>query len=138
MPLSRKIALLALTNLALLGLVGIVLFQSQFQSGPQSLLAGPVQDRILAIANRFNVELSAMPESAIDGVFASFRRNYQADFFLINPDGEELAGSSVELPDEVLRRIRRPPGDRPPPPPPPRRDGPPPPRKERPPDDAPP
>src|SRR5215831_3645691 len=101
MPLSRKIGLLALTNLVLLGLVGAVLFRSQFQRGPQSLLAGPVQDRIMAIANRFNVELTASPESAIDGVFAAFRQEFQADFFLINPDGEEMAGPAVELPDDV-------------------------------------
>jgi two-component system sensor histidine kinase CpxA len=140
MSLSRKIALLALTNLLLLGLVGAVLFRSQFQTGPQSLLAGPVQDRIMAIANRFNVELTASPESAIDGVFAAFRLEYQADFYLINPDGEEMAGPAVALPDEVRERIRRPPGDRPPPPP-TKKDGPPPdsgPPRDGPPRDGPP
>ena len=52
MRLWRKITLLALLNMLLLAGVMVVFFRSQFQSGPQSLMLGPVQDRILAIANR--------------------------------------------------------------------------------------
>jgi hypothetical protein len=79
MRLSRKVALLAVANLLLLAAVLFVFFRSQFQSGTQSLLLGPVQDRIMAIANRFSVELSGAPEAAVDSILASYRQRYQAD-----------------------------------------------------------
>jgi two-component system sensor histidine kinase CpxA len=125
MRLSRKVALLAVANLLLLAAVLFVFFRSQFQSGTQSLLLGPVQDRIMAIANRFSVELSGAPEAAVDSILASYRQRYQADFFLTAPGGEVLAGPEVEPPPEVLQHIRRPPGRPPgnPPPPPPPKDG---------------
>jgi two-component system sensor histidine kinase CpxA len=141
MRLSRKILLLSLLNLLLLGAVAYVFFAWQFQSGTQSLLMGPVQDRILAVANRFSMELTATPESGVANLFAAYRQRYHADFFLTNPDGVVLAGPEVELPAVVQQRMHRPPGPRPAPPPgeaqapPPPREGgwgppgPPPPRK---------
>jgi len=126
MRLWPKIILLALLNMLLLAAVMVAFFRSQFRSGPQSLMLGPVQDRILAIANRFSVELSTTPEPAVDGVFATYRQRYLADFFLTNPDGEVLAGPAIDPPAEVRVRMRRPPGGAagpPPPPPPPPKDG---------------
>jgi two-component system sensor histidine kinase CpxA len=134
MRLSRKVVLLAVTNLALLALVLFVFFRWQFQAGTESLLLGPVQDRIMAIANRFSVELSGTPEPGVTGVFAAYRQRYGADFFLTTPDGEVLAGPEIEPPRDVLDRMRRPPGRRagaPPPPPPPEADPPPPPKEDR-------
>src|SRR5262249_14182963 len=141
MKLSQKVALIAVTNLLLLAAVFVLFVRSQFQSG-QSLLLGPVQDRIMAIANRFSVELSGTAGAAVNAVFASYRRRYSADFFLTTPSGEVLAGPEIEPPPQVLDRMRRPPivraGSPPPPPPeeaelpppeadpPPPRDGPPP------------
>src|SRR5438067_882609 len=104
MSLWRKIVLLALANLLLLAAVMYLFFRSQFQSGPESLLVGPVQDRILAIANRFSVELSGTPEPGLDGLFAAYRQRYQADFYLTNPDGMTLAGPPVDPPAEVRER----------------------------------
>ncbi|HKA00468.1 MAG TPA: HAMP domain-containing sensor histidine kinase [Candidatus Solibacter sp.] len=141
MKLSQKVALIAVTNLLLLAAVFVLFVRSQFQSG-QSLLLGPVQDRIMAIANRFSVELTGTAGAAVNAVFASYRRRYSADFFLTTPSGEVLAGPEIEPPPQVLDRMRRPPivraGSPPPPPPeeaelpppeadpPPPRDGPPP------------
>jgi two-component system sensor histidine kinase CpxA len=134
MRLSRKAALLAVTNLALLAGVLFVFFRSQFKSGPESLLLGPVQDRIMAIANRFSVELSGTPGPMVDSVFASYRQQYNADFFLTTPSGEVLAGPEIEPPAQVLEQMRPPRGrgaGAPPPPPPPRKkEEPAPPRKD--------
>jgi hypothetical protein len=139
MRLSRKVALLAVTNLLLLAGVLAVFFQWQFRSGTQSLLLGPVQDRIMAIANRFSVELSGMPQPQVDSLFASYKQRYRADFFLTTPSGEVLAGPEIVPPPEVQERMRprRPPRDGAPPPPPrdpdrrkEARKGPPPPRRD--------
>jgi two-component system sensor histidine kinase CpxA len=125
-PLSRKILLVALANLALVGLVVAGFLLSQFRFGPEALLLGPAQDRIAAIGNAFSLALDR-PETDIDALFASYRERYAADFFLIDPEGRTLLGPSVVLPDEVFRRMH------PPPPPGARKKGPkngPPPRKK--------
>src|SRR5690348_17241621 len=98
MRLSRKVALVALTNLLLLAAVMAIFFRSQFQNGAQSLLLGPVQDRALAIGTRFSTELTGTPANGIDALFAAYRQSYGADFFLTAPNGEALAGPSVDPP----------------------------------------
>src|SRR5207245_2163256 len=108
MRLSRKVALLAVTNLVLLAAILLVFFRWQFETGPQSLLLGPVQDRIMAIANRFSVELSGAPEPTVSGIFTAYRQRYGADFYLMTPSAETLAGPQVDLPPEVIERMRRP------------------------------
>src|ERR1051326_5218290 len=130
MRLSRKVALLALTNLLLLAAVMAVFFRTQFQSGAESLLVGPVQDRALAIATRFSAELSGVPANGADALFAAYRQRYGADFFLTNPDGEALAGPPADPPPEVRERMRRPPARPGTPPPPPHKK-----KEERPPRD---
>jgi two-component system sensor histidine kinase CpxA len=137
-PLSRKILLIALANLLLFAAVVAAFMLAQFRFGPESLLLGPAQDRILAIGHGFSLDLDATPEFQYDALFASYRQRYEAEFYLIDPEGGFLMGPSADLPDEVLNRIRRnrPPGRRPPRKEPPPRD--PDPRKRPPPRPPPP
>jgi two-component system, OmpR family, sensor histidine kinase CpxA len=133
-PLSRKILLIALANLALVGLVVAGFLLSQFRFGPESLLLGPAQDRILAIGTAFSLALDR-PDTDIDVLFASYRERYAADFFLTDPEGRTLLGPNAVVPENVLQRMHPPPrGGRKKGPP---RKGPPPPRKKGP-DDGPP
>jgi two-component system sensor histidine kinase CpxA len=140
--LSRKILLLAALNLALLGAVLAAFAMAQFRRGPEAILLGPAHDRIQAIANAFSVDLDS-PMSDPAALFASYGKKYDAGFFLVNPDGDTMAGPPAVLPPEVVERMHRtrPPGaprGRPPP----RKKGPPPERKGdrkgRPPEDGPP
>ena len=122
--LSRKILCLALLNLTLLGVVLVVFARSQFQLGPESLLLGPARDRIVAIADSFSLALETTPAGARDGLFAEYAKRYAADIFLTNPQGEAMAGPSVDLSRQLmdkLERIAPPPRRQPPPPPPPRK-----------------
>src|SRR5437588_9697927 len=91
-PLSRKILLIALANLLLFALVVAGFMLAQFRFGPEALLLGPARDRILAIGNSFSLELEGMPESQYETLFATYKQRYQADFYLINPDGGAIAG----------------------------------------------
>jgi two-component system sensor histidine kinase CpxA len=143
MKLSRKILLLALLNLLLLAALMIGFGLWQLRIGPESLLLGPARDRILWIGNAFSVEFESTPPGERDSLIAAFGSRYGADFFLVHPEGW-IAGPRVELPPELLEKIRRaapPPVEgRLPPPrrgPPPGEDkerkgrrGPPPPRRE--------
>ncbi len=113
-PLSRKILCLALLNLALLAVVIFAFARAQFRFGAESLLLGPAQDRIMAIANSFSVALEGMPQAAQAGIFADYRKRYDADFYLVDPGGMALAGSFTAFPVEVLDRMRRRGPERPP------------------------
>jgi two-component system, OmpR family, sensor histidine kinase CpxA len=126
-PLSRKILLMALANLALVGLVVAGFLLSQFRFGPESLLLGPAQDRILAIGTAFSLALDR-PDTDIDALFASYHERYAADFFLTDPAGRMLLGPAAVVPEAVLARVHPDPrGGRKKGPP---RKGPPPPRKK--------
>ena len=105
--LSRKILCLALLNLVLLGAVVLAFARAQFRLGTEAFLLGPAQDRIMAIANAFSVELGGMPLSAQPNLFAAYRQRYRADFYLVDPGGQSLAGPAADLPAEVLDRMRR-------------------------------
>jgi two-component system sensor histidine kinase CpxA len=124
--LSRKILLLAVLNLVLLAALMIGFGLWQLRIGPESLLLGPARDRILWIGNAFSVEFESTPPGERDSLIEAFGKRYGADFFLVHPEGW-IAGPRVELPPELLEKIRR----AAPPPvegrlPPPRREPPPP------------
>jgi two-component system sensor histidine kinase CpxA len=106
-PLSRKILLIALANLVLFAMVVAGFMLAQFRFGPEALLLGPAHDRILAIGNAFSLDIESQPGADHAALFASYRQRYQADFFLINPDGGTLAGPTATVPDEVIQRMRR-------------------------------
>lgn len=122
-PLTRKILLLALLNLALLAALLAVFVRAQFRPGPESLLLAPAHDRILGVADRFEREYQAADPSARAGLANLFRQRYRADFFLVTGRGYAIDGSPFQPPEEVIARARTvlpPPARRPPPP---RRDG---------------
>ncbi len=143
MRLSRQIFMLALLNLVLLAAVLVGFGLWQLRIGPESLLLGPARDRILWIGNAFAVEFDTTAPPDRDKLLTDFGKRYGADFFLVHPRGW-IAGPRVDLPAELLDKIRRaapppnqdqpPEPDRgpppmhgrrgPPPPPPPRRDPP--------------
>lgn len=118
--LSRKILLLALLNLVLLGGLLLGIARSQFDIGAESVLLGPVHDRLLAVGNAFTLEYESTAPRGWDALIASYSRRYGVDVFLSNPRGARLAGPQVDLPAELLEQMRRVV------PPPPRREDPPP------------
>ena len=105
--LQRKILLLALLNLVLLGGLLLAIARSQFGIGAESVLLGPVHDRLLAVGNAFGLEYENTPPEARDALVASYSSRYGVDVFLSNPRGEWLAGPQVELPVELLEEMRR-------------------------------
>jgi two-component system sensor histidine kinase CpxA len=105
--LSRKILLLALLNLVLLGGLLLGIARSQFDIAAESVLLGPVHDRLLAVGNAFSLQYESTTPDTRDALIASYSRRYGVDVFLSTPRGEWVAGPQVDLPVELLDQMRR-------------------------------
>src|ERR1041384_6505405 len=122
MTLSKKILCIALLNVFLLAAALLIFAGSQFRIGSESLLLGPVRDRVLAIVSTLTIDLAGTSVSGREALLADYGRRYNAVFYLAGPQGERIAGPETPVPDEVIARLHREgPGERPPPPPPPRK-----------------
>ncbi len=136
--LSRKVLLLALLNVGLLALCLLVFARVQLGMGTESLLLGPARDRIQAIANSFRLDLQSAPPGLDEKLLPLYNERYGASFYLIDPQGRTLLGPQVDLPADLITRLRQPDPSRPPRPaaalPPPKEDDddrPPPPEQDR-------
>jgi two-component system sensor histidine kinase CpxA len=125
-PLSAKILLWFILNLALLAALFYGLFRAQFHFGPDWLLSRSANDRIEALSGIIVSELAQEPPSQWSATLKRFDTGYhdKVRFLFFGPGGRQLAGETVPLPDEIRRRVsgrRGPPRQAGPPPP----DGPP-------------
>ncbi len=116
--LSRKILCLAMLNLLLVALAMLLFLRQQYRFGAENILLGSVHDHLIAVADEFRLEMDSSPREGWPGLLEVFGRRYHADFFLVAPRGEPIAGEPVDLPAELKRRMH---GNRPP-----RRENPPP------------
>jgi two-component system sensor histidine kinase CpxA len=139
-PLSVKIVLWFLANVAFLIAAGWIFARVQFGLGLDSLLAGRASERLQSMAQILVDEMQAAPPRDWSPLLARFSAAYHVQLALYRNDGKRVAGEIAEPPAEVLARItegprpqdpqaRQPGQDRPPgegaPPngPPPGRDG---------------
>ncbi|MFN7922156.1 MAG: HAMP domain-containing sensor histidine kinase [Bryobacteraceae bacterium] len=112
-PLSRKIIGLGLLNILLAALVAFVFARIQYGVGFESLFIAPAQDRIMGIASKLRAEVEAAEDP--DSVIAAYARQYHADVFVTNPDGQAIYGPTADVPPDVMARIRGGGPHRPPP-----------------------
>jgi len=106
MAFSRKILGLAALNLLLVAVVVAAFAEWQFGLSLESLVLGPAHDRIVAMSNAFGRELDMAPYESRGALLASYSQRYGADFYLVSPDGESLAGGQVDIPPSVLEHRR--------------------------------
>lgn len=108
-PLSAKIVLWFVLNLALLGGLFVVVAGAQFHLGEDWLLAEAGQ-RIDAVTGIVLSELGHENRSDWDATLQRFDDGYhgKVQFLAFDPAGEQLAGAPVELPAEVRARLRHP------------------------------
>ena len=110
-PLSLKVSLWLMLNLLLLAAVGIGWLVVQGGLGWNALVAGPTGDRMQALSNMMAGEVAASANTARTGILKRFGAAYEAEFYLFTLDGNQVAGSPIELPNEVRARMDfRPPG----------------------------
>ncbi|HSI14697.1 MAG TPA: HAMP domain-containing sensor histidine kinase [Chthoniobacter sp.] len=126
-PLSLKILLWFFLNLAFIGVVGWIAVRQQLRMGLDSLLGGPVNDRVQSMAAVVAQQLNERPRARWEQILLNTADAYHMQVALFRNDGGLVTGQ-LELPPEVDARLREirpgrqpdgpPPGDGAPPPPP--------------------
>jgi two-component system sensor histidine kinase CpxA len=104
-PLYAKILLWFFLNLLLLVAAFGVFLAVQFQFGLDSLLAGQAGGRLRAVNEVIMRELHQAPKLGWEAVLARFSESYGLRFVLFRPDGQQIAGETMELPTEVRSRV---------------------------------
>ena len=105
-PISAKILLWFVFNLAFLGAAAWIFARVQLRFGLDSLLAGPVSDRLQIMGEVLTRQLEARPPAEWPAILDSTGRSYHVQLALYRNDGKALAGIIPEPPPEVLQRIR--------------------------------
>lgn len=129
-PLSVKIVLIAVLNVAVLLAAGAAFVTYELGREFTSVLLAPGRDRIAAVAGQLAMDLSETPEAERDRLLERYGRDHGVRFLLFRNDGTRIAGTPADVPAEVTRRIvvggprlrglddrREPPGPRDGPPP---------------------
>jgi len=106
---SRTLALRFLVQLIiyamLLLLLPLFFLNARFGLGWEALVRSPAGERIDAIAYTIASQLAHCEFEKWTPVLETFGSIYQVKFYLFEPSGEQLAGESVRLPDEVARKL---------------------------------
>ena len=126
LSLFTKVLCLGFLNLTLLALVFVLFARIQFRLDAGSFLLAPAQNRILAMAHTLALELDEKPTAEWSQTLERFSQANRVVLYLLNEEGEHVAGPQLQAPDPVMARIprrqRQPRGDRPPDRPRPRRE----------------
>src|SRR4051812_23690132 len=97
-PLSLKVTLWLLLNLALLGAVGLGFLVVPGGAGWSTLVDGAAGGHLQLLADAAVTEAARAENAAErDAIFARFIASQGADIFLFHNDGRQLAGPRVEL-----------------------------------------
>ena len=107
LPLFTKVLFVAFLNLCLLGLVFVVMARVQFRVDPGSFLLAPAQNRIMAMAHALALELDVTAPAGWDAALARYAQTNGVALYLIDEEGERVAGPELQAPAEVADRIPR-------------------------------
>jgi two-component system sensor histidine kinase CpxA len=105
--LSLKISLLAFFNVVLLALVFFVFARVQFRLDLSSFLFAPARDRMLSVSRLLALQLPEESASQWSQSLKVYSKAYSAELYLFNSNGEQLAGASTTLPEEVRASLMR-------------------------------
>lgn len=111
MKLSSKVLLLALLNIALLGVLFGVLLVTQYGGELKPLMIAPAREKILAIGRLLGRELDDASPQRWASIFDRYSQEYHVTLLLVDNGGTIHGGAKVSIPEIVLQRVR----ERPPP-----------------------
>ncbi len=109
-PLFYRILAWLFLNLAVLGLVAFVALRGSLRL--ESLLTGPLGERVQKVADTLAAELRERARTDWDGILERYHETYGVDFLVYRGEHQQVAGTPTTLPTEVRERItarRRPP-----------------------------
>jgi two-component system sensor histidine kinase CpxA len=83
-------------------------FHARFGLGWDALIKSPAGDRIEVVADSLAQRLGQTSEENWNKTLAEFDQIYQVKFSLFSPDGRQLAGDAVQLPQPLRERLTPP------------------------------
>jgi len=104
-PLSAKIVLWFFLNLVFVAVVAAFVVQGQFRFGLDSLLAGRAGERLQAMGELVLSDLNSHPQDEWSGILKRFADAYQVQIAAVRGDGSRIAGTIIEPPARVVKRI---------------------------------
>jgi two-component system sensor histidine kinase CpxA len=104
LPLYARFLVWLALNLVLLAAVFWLLVRTEFRL--DSLVAGVAGERVQQVADVIFGELRTRPAAEWDATLTRFSEAYGVKFTLLGDRGDRLAGTELELPEEVRQRIR--------------------------------
>jgi len=107
LPLTTKIILLTLLNLALLSLVFVVFVRFQLQDEFESFLMSTARERILAVSRLLALDMQQTPSEGRTELLAQYSDTYKVTFLLTDTNARIIAGPPVSLPSDVTERVQR-------------------------------
>lgn len=105
-PLYAKILFWFFLNVLLLVAVFFFVGRAQLRFGLDSLVAGRAGERIQSLTRLITTELRESPREEWDATLKRFGDAYSLQFLLFRNDGTQIAGTPLDLPPEVLEKIR--------------------------------
>ena len=110
--LTTKILLLALGNVAVLGILFLAFVRLQLGQDLESFLMTTARERILSESRSIALEMRDSEASTWDQVLADHSSAHGVTFALYRGDGAWVAGEKLKLPEELKERMASPPGGR--------------------------
>ncbi len=105
-PLLLQIVAVFLANLALLFVINLFFFSAQFHLGWESLLYGPIGEKVQSIAFQAGRQFQVLPVSQWKHILEEYEHIYGVKFYLFDRQGKQLAGDEIKVPPEVERHIK--------------------------------
>jgi len=106
LPLFGRFLIWLALNLVFLAVIFWAVLRSEFRL--ESLMAGAAGERVQQVADVLLGELRTRPRAEWDAALQRFSDAYRVSFSLINERGEIIAGTKLELPEEIRTRLRPP------------------------------
>ena len=110
--LTTKILLLALGNVAVLGIVFLAFVRLQLGEDFESFLMTTARERILSESRSIALEMRDSEASTWNQVLADHSSAHGVTFALYHGDGAWVAGEKLKLPQALKERMASPPGGR--------------------------
>lgn len=104
-PLFAQILCFLGLHLALLLVLFIILFSSQFGVGWNLLVTSPIGSRVESVAWEIFQQTRSSPTQEWNNILDEFGKFYGVKFYLFDVHCHQLAGEPVELPEAVKLRV---------------------------------
>jgi two-component system sensor histidine kinase CpxA len=104
--ISIRILLLAFLNVLLLVVIFVVFVRIQFRVDLSSFLLTPARDKILSVSRLIALELPDSHPNTWNQLLERYGSSYPARFYLFTSSGDQIAGDSITLPNDLMEWIR--------------------------------